>query len=157
MWPFRRKKSLIEQLRGYKKITVGGMRFTIKRINPLLDFTSQTMPQIFTDFKSIKDAPTLNDPTIQKKIQEDMYAVIQAGVVEPSLVKEDIKVEDLFRDPDIGVNLYREILEHSFNKFKGLKKVFFSITTKYKSYIAYRKLTGHYRATLFSRVNAFRP
>lgn len=152
MWPFKKQPTL-EDLRGYKKITVGGMRFTIKRINPLLDFTSDNIPQIFTDFKSIRDKPSLeNNPTLLKKLQEDMYAVIQAGVVEPSLEKGSIEVDDLFRDAEIGIGLYQAILEHAFNNFKGLKKLFFSIKTRYKSYITWRKLSGHYRTEFYSRM-----
>ncbi len=153
MWPFRKKESYLEKLRGYKKITVGGMRFTIKKINPLLDFKSESIPQIFTDFSSIKDKPVVaNTPELIKKYQQDLYSVIQAGVVDPIISKDHITAEDLFRIPEIGVELYRLILEHSFNQFKGLKKLFFSIKTKYITYITWRKHTGYYRAAFYSRM-----
>lgn len=149
MWPFKRK-SIADKLRGYKKITVGGMRFTIRKLNPFLDFKSESMPQIFTDFASAKEKPVVT-PEMMKKYQEDMFAIITAGVVDPHLSKEGITASDLFRDGDIGVSLYREILDHSFNKFRGLKKVFFSTLIKYRLYTAWRKHTGHYRAVLLSR------
>lgn len=149
MWPFKQKESLAEKLRGHKQIKIQGMRFTIRRLNPLLDFPSDKIPQIFTDFVSVKDKPIL-DP---KKIQEDMYSIIQAGVVEPRLSQEGITPEDLFRDPEIGTGLYREIIEHSLNRFKGLKKLFFSIKARYRFYIAWRKLSGHYQAVLLSKMS----
>jgi len=149
------KKTTVEELRGYKKITINGMRFTIKRINPLLDFHSDQMPQIFTDFVSARPSalPTMTPETI-KKYQEDMYAIIRAGVVDPVLSKEGITTEDLFRDMEIGTKLYQAILEHSMNRFKGLKKLFFSIKSKYSSYIVWRKLTGHYQATFYKQMNS---
>ncbi len=153
MWFFGRKKPTVENLRGYKKITIKGMPFVIQRINPFLDFPSDKIPQIFTDYQSVRKLPTEQaSPERVKRVQEDMYATIQAGVVEPALSKENISVEDLFRDIDIGIGLYQSILDHSFNHFKGLKKLFFSIKTRYKSYITSRKLSGHYHTAFSSRM-----
>ena len=152
------KKTTVEELRGYKKITINGMRFVIKRINPLLDFHSDQMPQIFTDFVSARPSalPSITPESI-KKYQEDMYAVIRAGVIEPVLSKEGITPEDLFRDMEVGVKLYQSILEHSMNRFKGLRKLFFSIRSKYNSYIEWRKLTGHYQAAFYAQVGNSQP
>lgn len=129
MWPFKRRDPY-EQLKGLKKIKIRGMGFTIKKLNPFLDFTTETMPQIFTDFASVKKPLPENNPAVTKKYQEDMYSIIKAGVVEPPLTKDGISVEDLFRDPSIGIRLYQEILNHSLNQFRGLKKLFFSIRIK---------------------------
>ena len=48
MWPFN-KKSTVEQLLGYKKIKINGMWFTIKRINPRVDFKADEIPMYFTN------------------------------------------------------------------------------------------------------------
>ena len=150
MWPFKPKENdLVSRLRGYKKITIEGMRFTIKKINPFLDFQSDRIPTIFTDFISARKVePAPLDSAALKKHQEDMYAIIKAGVVEPDLGSNGITVEDLFRDMDLGVKLYLTILDHSLNRFRGLKKLFFSIKTKYSLYIKWQKLSKHYQAQL---------
>lgn len=128
------------------------MNFTIKRLNPLIDFTSDNMPQIFTDILSARrEDPNRQRTTVELiKMHTDMYAIIEAGVIEPEMVpigsgdkrgKEDgITAEDLFRDPDIGYKLYMAILDHSLNRFKGIKKLFFSIRTKYLQYTIQRKI-----------------
>lgn len=145
-------QKLKERLQDLKKIKAGGMRFTIRRINPLLDFTSDKMPQIFTEVLSVrKEDPNRTRTNAELlKMQEDMYSIIEAGVVEPQLVpigvgekrgKEGgITVEDLFRDPAIGYDLYMKILDHSLNRFKGIKKLFFSIRTKYLHFTVQRKI-----------------
>lgn len=134
----RRKKRLL----GLKDVTVNGMKFTIKRVNPLMDFPADKVPQLFTDspsFKSVDISKSLT-PLQVENIRLMVLAYIQAGVVEPRLVpvgkgekrgKEDgITAEDLFRDPTMGMKLYFEILDNSLNVFRGLKGLFFSIKTK---------------------------
>jgi hypothetical protein len=126
-----------ERLKGYKKIKILGMKFIIRKINPLLDFPADKIPQIFTSFetrrKVVETTPSITDT--QKSLR-DTYAIIEAGVVEPKLEKyidgkeEGITAEDLFRDFDIGFKLYIEIITHSMNRFRGLKGLFFSIKTK---------------------------
>ncbi len=155
-------QKLKEKLADIKKIRVGGMKFTIKRINPLIDFTSDKMPQIFTDILTNRkeDINKTKTPADLIRAQSDMYAVIEAGVIAPPLVpigandqrgKEDgITVEDLFRDPEIGYGLYMEILNHSLNRFRGLKRVFFSIKTKYLLCMAQRKIMAQLQSTLSS-------
>jgi hypothetical protein len=135
VWPFK-KQPTVEDLRGYKKITINGMRFTIKRVNPLLDFHSDRMPQIFSDYESVREKPLPTSASeALKKVQGDMYDIILAGVVDPKMVPNGkdggFTPEDMFRDPTLGVKLYHVIIEHSLNKFKGLSKVFFSIGIKY--------------------------
>jgi len=114
-----------------KRLKINGMEFTIKAVNPLVDFAANNIPQIFTDWASarkVDPAKTPETPDL-KKIQESMYAVIKAGLDRPKLFRkpdEGLVVEDLFRDPMIGIKLYYAILEHSLNRFRGLNKVFFS-------------------------------
>ena len=110
------------------------MEFTIKPVNPLLDFPTDKIPQIFTNWQTARKidpkAPEIPD---LKRMQEDMYSIVSAGLESPKLSRKSsdgIIVEDLFRDPAIGVKLYYAILEHSLNKFRGLRRVFFSIGIK---------------------------
>lgn len=114
------------------------MRFTIKKVNPFLDFPSDKIPQIFTD-KQISQSPR-PDPNAYKMTFKNMIAFIEAGVVDPELIpigvgdkkgkEAGITAEDLFRDPTLGIKLYHAIYEHSLNHFRGLKRVFFSIGIK---------------------------
>ena len=65
------------RLAGYKRIKVNGQIFTIRKINPLLDFKSDSMPQIFTSFISRRKVEPHTDPA---KAQADMMNVIEAGL-----------------------------------------------------------------------------
>lgn len=128
---FRRDRDPREALLRLKKLKIGGMEFTIKAVNPLVDFAANNIPQIFTDWVSARKADPTKAPELPdiKKIQESMYSVIRAGLDKPKLFRkadEGLVVEDLFRDPTIGIKLYYAILEHSLNRFRGLNKVFFS-------------------------------
>lgn len=143
-----------EKLQGSKTIKVCTSRFTIRRINPLLDFGLEHMPQVFTSFQSARK--TDKSPYDPKAIVEQMMRVVEAGVVEPPLVpvgkgdkrghEDGLTVEDLFRDEECGFKLYSEIMLHSLNKFSGLKKVFFSLKMRLLWFIAWLKLTASYRA-----------
>ncbi|HEA21481.1 MAG TPA: hypothetical protein ENH87_11235 [Pricia antarctica] len=144
--------NLKDKLQGFKKIKVGGMRFVIRKLNPLLDFPHDKIPQIFTSYESRRpiDPNRQIQPQEMAKIQKDMYDVIRAGVTEPVLHadgKDGLCAEDLFRNIDIGYPLYFEIIAHSLNQFKGLKKLFFSIKIKRLLYTEWRKNTDVLRQT----------
>jgi hypothetical protein len=139
-----------EQLQGHKIVKVCTSKFVIRRINPLLDFNLESMPQIFSSFQTRRK--TEKAPYDPKLIVEQMMRVVEKGLVSPELVpvgvgdkrgKEDgITVEDIFRDEECGFKLYSEIMFHSLNKFSGLKKVFFSMKLKAVYYINLLKLTA---------------
>jgi len=88
---------------------------------------------------------------------------VQAGLVKPELVpvgkgdqrgKEDgITVDDIFRDEDLAIKLYIEILAHSLNRFKGMRGLFFSIRIKHLLSTEWRKSMENYQAILFSMEN----
>lgn len=138
-----------QELQGHKKIRVCNSNFTIRRINPLIDFDAEHMPQIFTSFQSARK--TDKTPYDSKAIIAQMMKVVEAGLVDPPLVpvgkgaekgKENgITIEDIFRDEDCGVRLYSEIMLHSLNKFSGLKKLFFSVKVRLAYFINLAKLT----------------
>lgn len=125
------KKPTKAELEGHKRVRVGGAVYTIRRINPILDFPADKMPSVFTAYQSYRkaDKPLPQDP---KRLLEDMMLVVRAGVVDPPLVdakksNEGITAEDIFRIPENGAALYIEILDHTLNRFKGLRRLFFSI------------------------------
>ena len=129
---FNGKTPTLEKLRGHKKLKINGMTFVIKRINPLVDFPANKMPQIFTEMNMTRRPLNPNPSQLEVKRQiQDMMTTIEAGVVEPELgpvgSKGKLTAEDLFRDPGMGLKLFHEILDHSLNNFRGLKRVFFSI------------------------------
>lgn len=138
-WFERRRK---HKLLGYKRIKIGGMRFLIRRVNPLMDFPAEKVPQLFTELQSARKPDPTKPPTIEqiKAMREQMLTYIEAGVVEPRLApvgagdkngKEDgLTAEDLCRNQDMGMRLYWAILSHSLNTFKGIKGLFFSIKQK---------------------------
>lgn len=140
------------ELQGLKKLKIFGGKYVIRRINPLLDFTYDKMPQIFTHYISKRPVDTaLPHPAQLQRNFEDMKLIVQAGVVEPKLVpvgkgeakgKEDgITVEDLFVDMELGTRLYLEIFAHSLNRFRGLKGLFFSIKIRHLLFMLYRSNT----------------
>jgi len=130
--------NLKEKCQGHKVIKVCGMKFTIRKINPLIDFPADKMPQIFTSFKS--ERKTNKSPFSPQALMEQMIRVIEAGVVEPQLVpiakgdkrgKEDgLTAEDIFRDEEMAVKLFQEIMLHTLNKYRGVKGVFFSLKNR---------------------------
>jgi len=155
----RSSRALKENFQGLKKIKVCGMRFTIKRLNPLIDFPVDKIPQIFTDYVSRRkvDPNHVQTPAELLQMQKDIYSIIEAAVVEPPLVpigsgekrgKEDgITVEDLFRDAELGYKLYSEILNHSLFRFRGIKGLFFSTRARFLAFMQLRRSMGKLQST----------
>lgn len=158
MWPFRKVITMAE-LHGHRKVTVNGMKFTIKRLNPLMDFPSDKVPQIFTAFMTRRPVKEDKSPSIVdlKKNQEEMLSIIEAGVVDPKLVtpgKEGITAADLFRDATLGPKLYIEILAHSLNAFRGIKGQFFFHRIKWLLWTHWLKDMAKNRQILSSQKGA---
>jgi hypothetical protein len=152
MW-FRRTPT-IEKLRDYKRVRVCGMAFTIRRINPLVDFPDGKMPMIFTSFISRRkvDPAELATPEKLAALHADMGAVIMAGVVDPPIVPAEksaagITVVDLFRIAELGYKLYFEVMNHSLNQFSGWRRLFFSIKTRRLLSIQLRNNTANSLST----------
>lgn len=130
--------NLKEKLQGHKVVKVCGQKFVIRKINPIIDFPADKMPQIFTSFKS--ERKTEKSPYSPQALMEQMIRVIEAGVVSPELVpigkgekrgkEAGITAEDLFRDEEVGVKLFQEIMLHALNKYRGIKGVFFSLKNR---------------------------
>lgn len=145
-WLFGRRPDKA-RLQNHKTVYIRGSKFVIRPIVPLLDFEPGNMPQIFTDTtrRGIVDSPQ-----VQKKIHEDVAAVIYAGVVDPPLVpngKEDqgITAKDILRDQEVGGLLYLAIIEHSLFRFRGLKKSFFLLAKRLIQFTSWLRLMGRGR------------
>lgn len=127
MWPFKIEPTK-EALQGIKTIQIGGFVFKIKKINPLADFPSGKIPQLFSSFisrRKVDHEKKVFTEAETRKIQDDVYAVVKAGLVEPKInPPKGLAVEDLFRYEEIGTKLYLEIIAHSLNRFRGLKGFF---------------------------------
>ena len=127
MWPFSTEPTK-EALQGHKTIQIGGFVFKIRKINPLADFPSNRIPQIFSSFiskRKVDPAKKVFTEAETRKIQDDVYGVVKAGLVEPKIdPPKGMAVEDLFRYEEIGTKLYLEIIAHSLNRFRGLKGFF---------------------------------
>jgi hypothetical protein len=155
-WLERRRK---RKLLGHKRIEIKGMHFVIRKVNPLMDFPADKVPQLFTDFQTVRKPDPTKPPTIEqiKAMREQMLAFIQAGVVEPRLVpvgigdkngnEDGLTVDDICRDQDMGMRLYWEIMSHSLNTFSGVKSLFFSIKQKLLLSILLRIGTGYSPST----------
>lgn len=144
------RQSLIAKLHGHKKIKVNGIEFTIRKLNPLLDFEADEMPALFTDFVSRRkgdpDKAAETPYETAKKSLKDIQLVLKAGIVEPKIVEtksesnpEAIRLDDICANMDTAFNLYVEILTHSLNRFKGVRGLFFSARTRLSLYTAFRK------------------
>ena len=155
MWPFPKTPNK-ETLQDRKTVTICGQVFVIRKVNPLIDFPANKIPQIFSTaiIPRRTDEKALPEAMVRKYI-DDMFATIEAGVVEPHIIpigkgsargyEEGITVEDIFRDQEVGYRLYVEILTHSLWKFRGIKGVFFSVVKKHLLYSVYRKNLGTVR------------
>lgn len=141
MWPCKTPTEK-EKILDLKTIKVGGLKFTIKKINPLLDFPADRMPQIFTDFLDKYQANNKANPseTELKSFDSNIKPVLQAGIYRPIFEpvgegeaygkEKGLTIQDLFIDREIAYKLFSEIMEHSLNRFKGLAKLFFSIRVR---------------------------
>lgn len=128
------------KLRGHKTVKINGWKFVIKKVNPFVDFQSDRLPLVFSGV-SDSAAPKEEEPKTSEgkahqyeRMRKGMSEMILAGVVEPEIApageSAPLTVDDLFRDPSVGVRLYYAIIDHSLNKFKGMSNVFFSLAVR---------------------------
>lgn len=162
MWFFGKKPGK-KDLQSLKKVKISGFKFTIKKLNPFLDFNRDEMPQIFTTFISKRkvDVPVQPNEAQIRKYQEDMRMIIEAGVVYPKLVpvgkdedkgkEKGITINDIFASIEFASKLYLEIIIHSLNQFKGLKGLFFSQKIRRLFYTILQNPTVDNRLNTFSQ------
>lgn len=160
MWPFASVPDKAG-LQGLKVVKVNHSRYTIKRLNPLLDFDESNMPQVFTAYQSRRrklPEAEQGDAAKATRAMREMYDVVKAGVVEPKLVpvgagemrgmEDGITVEDLFRDGTTGPQLYWEVLSHSLNRYKGVMGTVFFLLARLRQYMPSRPSTADSPAKL---------
>jgi hypothetical protein len=152
------KKRLDKQsLQDLKTVKVGGFTFVIRKVNPLIHFAFDKIPQIFTAYSTKrKPESDFTNPSVLAKAYEDMKAVVIAGLVKPDIIavgkgelkgkEAGITVDDIFIDEEVGVKLYLEIIAHSLNKFKGIKGLFFSIKIRRLLFTEWQKPSASYPA-----------
>ena len=151
-----------EKLQGHKTVKVFGARYVIRKINPLLDFSYDTMPQIFSSHISKRPVvdTTPHIAQLQKALKE-MKLIVQTALVDPVLIpvgkgekyrKEDgITVDDMFVDAELGSRLYLEIIAHSLNRFKGIKGFFFTMRIRHSLLTEWRKSMDKDPLTFYSQ------
>lgn len=138
---FWSKEPTKADLQQHKKLRIFGHSYIIRKINPLIDFKDGNIPQIFTSFVSRRKAEdkTPSESELNKRVY-DMRSVVLAGLVSPEISKESgITLDDIFRDIEVATRLYIAIIEHSLNRFRGIKGFFFSIRTRLLLLIASQK------------------
>lgn len=146
---FWSKEPTKADLQQHKRLKIYGHSYVIRKVNPLIDFKDGNVPQIFTSFVSrrkIEEKPP-TESELNKRV-EDMRSVVKAGLVSPELSKDGITIDDIFRDMDVAAKLYVAIIEHSLNRFRGLRGFFLSMRIKLLLLIASQKGTASGQATL---------
>lgn len=144
MWPFSKAASK-EKLQGWRTVRINGWKFTIRKLNPMLDFPPDRMPKLFGEFASVRrpvpePAPKADD----KQALEDLKLTIVKGTVSPAIGltekdKADFTADDLLRNGDTAVKLYIEIMSHSLNMLSGLRGVFFYARIRHWLFTAWLK------------------
>lgn len=139
MWPFGRRGGFKEHFEDHLRIKVGGWPFVIRKVNPLLDFPSDRMPRVFTDFlsrrKGAQEKPPQDDAEAMRRAMDDMAMMFKAGIVSPKVTDEteggdSVPLKAIFYDMDAATQLYGSIIEHSLGRLKGLRGLFFSTRAK---------------------------
>jgi hypothetical protein len=158
MWPFSQAATKAK-LQDWKKVRVNGWSFTIRKLNPLLDFPGDRMPQIFTDVgQSRKPMPEKPVQGTEQKLLDDFRLVISKGVVSPRIASKDdgkgeITVDDIMRDGDTAPKLYLDILGHSLDLFKGMRGLFFWLKTRHSLSIGWQKSMESVRTASHSEIS----
>jgi hypothetical protein len=129
MFGWFRARTLDEVLSPTRVIRVHGVRFKIRRLNPM-DYLagSKAMRQLY---ETMKAADSLADVTIQqtqqKAINDHYIDTFMAAVIEPKLKKsstpgptdeEGTPAANLLTDMDFANRLYAQIIEFSYGKKK---------------------------------------
>lgn len=120
-------KDLGEVLSEVKVIKVHGIRFVVKKADPIAFLDgSRVLLQQFDIYKLNKpeDVPQMTSNTL-KKLQDHYTDVYMSSVLEPKLTrkKDDLNdgvifVGNLFTDWDLANELYAKIVEFTYGKKK---------------------------------------
>lgn len=128
MWPFK-KRRLEDVLFETKKIKVHGIKFEIRRVNPV-DFLrgAKVFKAAFDTYKTAgaKQNIDLLDSKTEETMKTHIRDVFMSSVKSPILCyakdKEQnpsaIVVDNLFTDMGLSAELYNAIIEYSYGKKK---------------------------------------
>jgi hypothetical protein len=120
-------RPLSDALRTDKKIKIRGVRFVIKKLDPLAVLES---PGILTktfhvkEFATSKDDVTLSgsEGANVRAYKKHLKDVFLAAVISPRLVQKEsaggVLVDELFNDWALTSELYLAIMEHTYGKKK---------------------------------------
>lgn len=116
-------------LRQTRKIKVGGILFTIKRLDTF-DYLKgyQVLIKSFGKYEDKKiDSAGINDPSMEK-VKKHYKDVFMSGVVKPKLSidgkGENIHVDEIFSLGNVYVELYNEIINFTYGKKKTKLNIF---------------------------------
>ncbi len=133
-----RGRELSDVLNKQKIVKVHGIRFTIKKCDPLsfLDGSKVMMNEFDTyKVKDVAAVPAITE-SILKKMKEHYTDVILSGVVSPVLVRKKehaingaIFVENLFTDWELAQELYVQIVEFTYGKKKFKQNLSHALTS----------------------------
>lgn len=152
MWPFSKAASK-EKLQGWRTVRINGWKFTIRKLNPMLDFPPDRMPRLFGELTSVRrPVPESAAKVDEKHSLEDLKLTIVKGTVRPAIGltekdKADFTADDLLRNGDTAVKLYIEIMSHSLNMLSGLRGVFFYTRIRHWLFTAWLKSMEQDRQT----------
>lgn len=119
------ERSLEERLNPPKTVKVCGMKFKIRKINPL-DYIngSNAIQQSYATYEASRQKNAeikITDADI-KKMKSHYSDVILAGVIHPKLSRKDggegLFIDKLFTDWGLVEGLYEEIMTHTYGKKK---------------------------------------
>ncbi len=120
-------KDLADIVNDTQVVKVHGIRFTIKKVDPLTFLDgSKVMLQEFDTYKvkANADVPKVTE-SVLRKMKEHYSDILLAGVVKPKLVRKQtdavdgaIFVEYLFTEWDLAQELYVRIVEFTYGKKK---------------------------------------
>ena len=119
---FRRERSLLEVLHEVKSVTYKGIKFRLKKLNAM-DFMDGSKI-LFKHFETYKyeQMSSANEEASHKKVREHYIDTLMSGIVSPELSRKEeqgkVFVEDLFKDWDLVIFLYTEIISFTYGKKK---------------------------------------
>jgi hypothetical protein len=120
MFKWFRRKSLDEVVNAKKSVTINGVLFILKKIDPLHHMKGLKVMRSTFDLYRLKGGSQELSDGEAKKIREHYRDVFLSGVVRPKLSREDgedsVFVDEIFLDQDMTEKLYMEIMYHTYGK-----------------------------------------
>lgn len=123
MFGLFKKKSFEEQINKTKVVKLGGMRFVIKRIDPIEHLRGiNVLKKVYEVYQTRDKSVDVveNAEEMLKKIRASCKDLLLAGVVEPELVAKPeqgkICVDLILQDLSIAQGLAQSIIQYTYKK-----------------------------------------